>query len=144
MRGDSGWSSVDVVAARARQATVIENVCAAELQRSFVTLAAGRYEPGTENIIGTLGRGGAISRFLECDTRWAEPGTPARIVIFAKLGVSADDLHARLTAAGVKCAVRTRRYWPLAAPVRGVRGTACQRPFGGVETEEVMSGTRSA
>jgi selenocysteine lyase/cysteine desulfurase len=93
---------------------------------------ADRYEPGTENVLGTLGLGAAISLFLECGTHWVEHrvlsltdhlcdglrslgcsiisprGGHSRsgIVIFAKPEVRSDDLHVRLSAAGIKCAVR--------------------------------------
>lgn len=92
---------------------------------------ADRYEPGTENVIGTLGLGAAVSLFLERGTRQVEQDvlsltdelcerllaggheiisprgtTSSGIVIFRDPNMPAEDLHARLVAAGIKCAPR--------------------------------------
>lgn len=93
---------------------------------------AARYEPGTENIIGTTGLGGAVSLFEELGAAWVEqrvlgltdlicervlergftiqsprqPEQRSGIVIFSKEGVDPQQLHDRFSAAGVKCAVR--------------------------------------
>lgn len=93
---------------------------------------ADRYEPGTENLIGTFGLGGAVSIFLErgvhrveqdvleltdllCDRLRAQgheilSPRDARqrsgIVIFRPPGVEPAKVHARLVAAGIKCAPR--------------------------------------
>lgn len=93
---------------------------------------ADRYEPGTENVFGIIGLGAAVSLFLQYGTHQVEarvltindqlceelertghqiisPRAPAQrsgILIFRSLRESAQDLHARLTAAGVKCAPR--------------------------------------
>jgi selenocysteine lyase/cysteine desulfurase len=93
---------------------------------------AQRFEPGTENVIGTLGLGGAISLLQDFGTGWVEsrildltdhlcreaiargftvhsPRDGHRrsgIVIVAKTGVDPEQLHDRLLAAGVTCAVR--------------------------------------
>lgn len=90
------------------------------------------FEPGTENVIGTLGLGGAISLIQELSPSWIESRildltdyvcqevahrgfavqTPrsqnqrSGIVIFSKDGVDPEQLHEQLSAAGVKCAVR--------------------------------------
>jgi selenocysteine lyase/cysteine desulfurase len=100
--------------------------------RLHLPTTADRYEPGTENVIGTLGLGAAISLFLECGPQWVEDcvleltdhlcdrlraggcsilsprngHSRSGIVIFAKPGASPDELHVQLTAAGVRCAVR--------------------------------------
>ena len=94
--------------------------------------SARRFEPGTENIIGTLGLGGTLSLLGEFGPAWVEERilvltdhicesvarlgfrvhsprdnrSASGIVIFSKTGVDPDHLHRRLTAAGVKCAVR--------------------------------------
>jgi selenocysteine lyase/cysteine desulfurase len=94
--------------------------------------SARRFEPGTENVIGTLGLGGAISLLEDFGKAWVEDRvldltdhicrevtargftvtSPRRsqqrsgIVIFAKAGADTEQLHHRLTAAGVRCAVR--------------------------------------
>lgn len=93
---------------------------------------AGRFEPGTENVIGTLGLGGAISLFREIGTQWVEDRVleltdhichevatrgytvqsprdghqRSGIVIFSKAGTDPQHLHDRLIAVAVKCAVR--------------------------------------
>ena len=94
--------------------------------------SARRFEPGTENVIGTVGLGGTISLLQEFGPAWVEQRVlhltdhlcqevaargfevhsprgdshASGIVIFSKTGIDADRLHARLTAAGVKCTVR--------------------------------------
>ncbi len=94
--------------------------------------SARRYEPGTENVIGTVGLGGTISLLQDYGTTWGEDRildltdhlcrevaargfmiqSPRRdrqrsgIVIFSKADVDPEHLHERLTAAGVRCAVR--------------------------------------
>ncbi len=94
--------------------------------------SARRFEPGTENVIGTVGLGGAIALLQEFGPAWVEKrildltdhicrsvagrgfrvhsprqdGRASGIVIFSKTGSDPDRLHARLSAAGVKCAVR--------------------------------------
>ena len=94
--------------------------------------SAKRFEPGTENVIGTVGLGGTISLLEEFGPAWVEQrvlhltdqicqevaargfevhsprsgGHASGIVIFSKTGVDPARLHARLAAAGVKCAVR--------------------------------------
>jgi selenocysteine lyase/cysteine desulfurase len=93
---------------------------------------ADRYEPGTENVIGTLGLGAAVSLFLEHGTEQIEqrvlgltdricdrlrrcrhqivsPRAPAErsgIIIFRAPDRPAEELHARLMAAGIRCAPR--------------------------------------
>jgi selenocysteine lyase/cysteine desulfurase len=93
---------------------------------------ARRYEPGTENVIGTVGLGGAISLLQDLDPAWVEDRVldltnylcreaSARgftiqsprsghqrsgIVIVSKAGTDPQQLHDRLTAVGVKSAVR--------------------------------------
>ena len=95
-------------------------------------LSASRFEPGTENVIGILGLGGTISLLQDYTTTWVEERilgltdhvcqeVTARgfvvqsprhddqrsgIVIFSKPDRDPEQLHRRLTAAGVKCAVR--------------------------------------
>ncbi|NBT30028.1 MAG: aminotransferase class V-fold PLP-dependent enzyme [Gammaproteobacteria bacterium] len=94
--------------------------------------SAKRFEPGTENVIGTVGLGGTISLLQEFGLGWVEErvlrltdyvcqevstrgfrvhspriaDTGSGIVIFSKSDVDPQTLHARLSAAGVKCAVR--------------------------------------
>lgn len=94
--------------------------------------SASRFEPGTENVIGIVGLGGTISLLQEFGTSWVEDrvlqltdqichevttrgfvlqsprhdGHGSGIVIFSKPGVDPEHLYGRLTAAGVKCAVR--------------------------------------
>ena len=93
---------------------------------------AERFEPGTENLVGILGLGGAIdlfervgvtqveSRILDltdyiCATFASngfqpvvprETATRSGIVILKKDGSSTEAIYERLTQAGVKCAVR--------------------------------------
>lgn len=93
---------------------------------------ADRYEPGTENVFGIIGLGAAVSLFLEHGTRQIEERVLATtdrlcteleragheiasprahaersgIVIFRAARTPPDELHARLTAAGVRCAPR--------------------------------------
>ena len=93
---------------------------------------ADRYEPGTENVIGTIGLGAAVSIFLERGVQQVErdvlsltdvlcqrliagghqtisPRSDRQrsgIVIFRSPSTPAEDLHARLVAAGIKCAPR--------------------------------------
>lgn len=93
---------------------------------------AAQFEPGTENVIGTLGLGGSISLLEELSATWVEdrvlaltdriynevlargytvqsPRESAQrsgIVIFSKSDIDPQSMHDRLTAAGVKCAVR--------------------------------------
>lgn len=93
---------------------------------------ADRYEPGSEDVIGIAGLGAAAELFLEHGTRQVEdrllsltdrlcdglraanceivtPRTgPERsgIVIFRSPRTAPEDLHARLAAVGVRCAVR--------------------------------------
>lgn len=93
---------------------------------------ADRFEPGTPNLIGTVGLGAAVSIFLErgvqqverdvitltdvlCErlaARGAEivspraPGQRSGIVIFRTADASPEELYARLVTAGVKCAPR--------------------------------------
>ncbi len=93
---------------------------------------ARRFEPGTENAIGIVGLGGTISLLQDFGPAWVEQrildltnhichevstrgfvvqgprhdGQASGIVIFSRRGVDPDDLHHRLTDAGVKCAVR--------------------------------------
>lgn len=95
-------------------------------------LTADRYEPGTPNVVGTIGLGAAVSIFLErgvaqverdvlaltdllCErllagghqiTRPRSGHERSGIVIFRSPKTSAEDLHARLVAAGIKCAPR--------------------------------------
>ena len=95
-------------------------------------LSAKRFEPGTENVIGTVGLGGTISLLQEFGPAWVEQrvlhltdhlcqevaargfevhsprsgGHASGIVIFSKTGVDPDRLHERLAMAGVRCAVR--------------------------------------
>lgn len=94
--------------------------------------SAKRFEPGTENVIGTVGLGGTISLLQDFGPGWVEQrvlhltdhicervttrgfelqsprggGHASGIVIFSKPGIDPDRLHAQLAAAGVKCAVR--------------------------------------
>ena len=94
--------------------------------------SARRFEPGTENVIGTVGLGGTIALLQDFGPVWVEKRilhltdhicqsvtargyavhSPRRdrrasgIVIFSKTGVDPEHLHVRLTATGVKCAVR--------------------------------------
>lgn len=94
--------------------------------------SATRFEPGTENVIGTVGLGGTVSLLQELGPAWVEDRVldltdhacrevTARgfmvqsprhdhersgIVIFSKTDVDPEYLHQRLTSAGVKCAVR--------------------------------------
>jgi selenocysteine lyase/cysteine desulfurase len=93
---------------------------------------ADRFEPGTENVIGTIGLGAAVSIFLERGVHQVEHDVlsltdvlcerliagghhivsprSARersgIIIFRSPTTSAEDVHARLVAAGIKCAQR--------------------------------------
>ncbi|MEN9645560.1 MAG: hypothetical protein RL238_2229 [Actinomycetota bacterium] len=93
---------------------------------------ADRYEPGTENVIGILGLGASVSVFLERGPRQVEMDVlsltdvlcerlissgheiisprshdeRSGIVIFRHPSTPAEDLHARLLAAGIKCAPR--------------------------------------
>lgn len=93
---------------------------------------ADRYEAGTENVIGTLGLGAASSIFLEHGPDQVERDVLALtdrlcerllrtghevlsprstmqssgIVVFRQPGVPADQMYVRLTAAGVRCALR--------------------------------------
>ena len=94
--------------------------------------SASRFEPGTENVIGIVGLGATISLLEEYTTTWVEErilgltdhlcqevtargftiqsprhdGQRSGIVIFSKRDTDPEQLHRRLTAAGVKCAVR--------------------------------------
>jgi len=94
--------------------------------------SASRFEPGTENVVGILGLGGTISLLQEFGRSWVERRVltltdhlchevsargfriqsprhqPNRsgIVIFSKPGTEPESLYVRLTAAGVKCAIR--------------------------------------
>ena len=94
--------------------------------------SAKRFEPGTENVIGTVGLGGTIALLQDFGPVWVEkrilhltdhicqsvaargyevhsPRQDRRasgIVIFSRTGVDPEHLHKGLTAAGVKCAVR--------------------------------------
>ncbi|MGI9613984.1 MAG: aminotransferase class V-fold PLP-dependent enzyme [Acidimicrobiales bacterium] len=100
--------------------------------RLDLPLSATSFEPGTENVIGIVGLGGTVSLLEEFGTAWAEnrildltdhlcqevagrgfviqsprhDHQRSGIVIFSKAGVDPEHLHERLTAAGVKCAVR--------------------------------------
>lgn len=93
---------------------------------------ADRYEPGTENIVGTIGLGAAVSIFLERGVHRVEHDVlaltdvlcerltatghhiisprsdPERsgILIFSSPTTPAEEMHARLIAAGIKCAPR--------------------------------------
>lgn len=93
---------------------------------------ADRYEPGTPNVVGTIGLGAAVSIFLEhgvaqvehdllsltdvfcerliaCGHQIISPRSGherSGIVIVRSPEVSAEDLHARLVTAGIKCAPR--------------------------------------
>lgn len=93
---------------------------------------ADRFEPGTENVIGIIGLGAAISLFLEHGTHEIErtilnytdrlcdelrrtgrdilsprtPGQNSGIVIFHQAGTDPAALHAQLAAAKIKCAPR--------------------------------------
>ena len=93
---------------------------------------AERFEPGTENVVGILGLGGAISLLEDFGPTWVEdrvlaladhvrdqvtargftvsssPAVERRsgIVVFAKADTDPEPLLARLDAAGVRCAVR--------------------------------------
>lgn len=93
---------------------------------------ADRFEPGTENIVGTLGLGGAISLLQRYSPQWVEARVleltdhmcdallasgcriispregreRSGIVIFTRDGTAPEVLYERLTAAGVKCAAR--------------------------------------
>lgn len=94
--------------------------------------SAQKFEPGTENVIGTLGLGAAVSLLQDFGTAWVEdriltltnhicdevrdrgfvvqsPRENRRgsgIVIFSRAGTDPAILHSQLVAAGVKCAVR--------------------------------------
>lgn len=94
--------------------------------------SAKRFEPGTENVIATVGLGGTVSLLRDLGPNWVEQrildltnhicekvaargfeiqsprrdGHASGIVIFSQAGIDPHHLHARLTAAGVKCAVR--------------------------------------
>ena len=97
-----------------------------------LTPSASRFEPGTENVVGILGLGGTISLLQEYTPQWVEERilrltdhvcqevtargfvvqSPRQdrqrsgIVIFSKPDTDPEQLHERLAAAGVKCAVR--------------------------------------
>lgn len=93
---------------------------------------ADRYEPGTENVVGTLGMGAAVRLMLDFTPQWVENRvlaitdqladglvakgydiisdrtTEARsgILIFKHPATPADEVFQRLVHAGVKCAPR--------------------------------------
>lgn len=93
---------------------------------------ADRYEPGTENVMGIVGLGAAVAIFLERGVAQVERDVLAitdmlcerlvsqgheivsprvgkqrsGIVIFRHPNTAPEELHARLTAAGIKCAPR--------------------------------------
>jgi cysteine desulfurase/selenocysteine lyase len=93
---------------------------------------AARFEPGTENLLGTFGLGGSIDLIERFGVGWIEQrvltltdhlcdalpragcrvisdrtaGNRSGIVVFAHHDVPNDVLHQRLTDAGVRCSVR--------------------------------------
>ncbi len=93
---------------------------------------ADRYEPGTENVVGTLGVGAAVRLMLDFTPKWVEdrvlaitdcptdglrskgydilsdrsPGARSGILIFEHPTTPTDHVFQRVVDAGVKCAPR--------------------------------------